>query len=168
MTSVDRLVRRVTSTVSGKIDSLRHGAGGPKEGMDDITLARKVETELFRGEDVPKGQIDVSAVDGVVELRGQVKRPDDVNALEARARRIPEVRDVRNLLHLPKTPSPTRADSPPSHQKRGETRRAGSFRGTPTAERRVDGAERRPSEKAAAGEGRSPAPLSGDDQRHQG
>jgi hypothetical protein len=123
MASLDRLVRRIGSTAAGKLDAVRNRARGPKAGMDDITLARKVETELFRDTDSPKGQIDISAVDGVVELRGQVKRPEDVKGLEAQVRAIAEVRDVRNLLHLPKTPSPTRADSPPSHQKRGETRR---------------------------------------------
>jgi len=125
MASIDRLRKRVTSVVSGKVEALRHGTSEPKEGMDDVTLARKVESELFRDADAPKGQVDVSAVDGVVELRGQVKRPEDVNELEAKARGIPEVRDVRNLLHLPKTPSPTRADSPGPEQKRGETHRAG-------------------------------------------
>src|SRR5947209_4276827 len=100
------------------------GSSQPKPGMDDVTLARKVESILFREPDAPKGQVDVSAVDGVVELRGEVKHPEDVNALEAKAREIPEVRDVRNLLHLPKTPSPTRADSPESHRKRAETFRA--------------------------------------------
>jgi hypothetical protein len=162
MASVDRLVRRVTSAVTGKADALRHGSSEPKHGMDDVTLARKVESQLFRGEDSPKGQIDVNVVDGVVELRGQVKRPEDVNALEAKARSIPEVRDVRNLLHLPKTPAPTRADAPLPHQKRGETRRAGRFGRTPTDERDVAGAEESPTEKAAAGKGRGRAPLGGD------
>lgn len=54
----------------------------------------------------------MSVVDGVVELRGEVKRPDIKKALEAQARSVPEVREVRNLLHLPKTPAPGRADSP--------------------------------------------------------
>jgi hypothetical protein len=53
----------------------------------------------------------------VVYLRGEVKRPDQIKDLEARARTIPEVRGVENLLHLPKTPSPTRADSPRQAQK---------------------------------------------------
>jgi hypothetical protein len=48
----------------------------------------------------------------VVELRGEVKRPEVKQELEAQARAVPEVSDVRNLLHLPKTPAPGRADSP--------------------------------------------------------
>jgi osmotically-inducible protein OsmY len=131
MASIARLVRHAASTVTGKIDALRHGTSQPKQGMDDVTLTRKVETELFRAADSPKASVNVSAVDGVIELRGQVKRPEDVNDLEAKVRAIPEVRDVRNLLHLPKTPSPTRADSPRPHQKRAETHPAGHSRETP-------------------------------------
>ena len=162
MASATRFIRGIASTISGKVQAVRRGSSGPKPGMDDVTLARKVETELLRDEDAPKGQVDVSAVDGVVELRGQVKRPEDVKELEAKARKIPEVRDVRNLLHLPKTPSPTRADSPAEHTKRAETKKAGRFSGAPTAEQSVEGAEPGPEEKAARGEGRGPAPMGGD------
>jgi len=88
--------------------------------MDDRTLKNKVESELFRDADAPKASVDVQVVDGVVELRGEVKRPEIKEALEAEARKVPEVRDVRNLLHLPKTPAPTRADSP-GRQKRKVT-----------------------------------------------
>ena len=84
----------------------------PKPDMDNHTLKNKVETVLFRDADAPKDRVDVTVVDGVVELRGEVKRPEVKKELEAQARAVPEVRDVRNLLHLPKTPAPGRADSP--------------------------------------------------------
>lgn len=160
--NAERLGRRVVSTATGKVEAVRRGSRGPKPWMDDVTLARKVETELFRDADAPKGKVNVSAVDGVVELRGEVKRPDDVKALEARARAIPEVDDVRNLLHLPKTPSPTRTDSPRSHTKRGQSRGSGRFAKADSDERPVREAEPGPREKAATGEGRGPAPLGGD------
>ena len=76
------------------------------EQPDDATLAHKVETELFRDAEVPKGQINVHVVDGIVELRGEVTRPEVKKALAAKAEAIPEVREVSNLLHLPKTPPP--------------------------------------------------------------
>lgn len=78
----------------------------PKPQPDDVTLARKVETEIFRADDAPKGQVNVNAVDGVVELRGEVE-PDLVAELESKARKVQGVRDVRNLLHTPGTPAPT-------------------------------------------------------------
>jgi osmotically-inducible protein OsmY len=81
----------------------------PKTGvLNDPALASKVETEIFRGPDVPKGQVNVHVHDGVVELRGEVSRPELIDELVARARSVPEVRDVENLLHLPGTPAPTR------------------------------------------------------------
>jgi osmotically-inducible protein OsmY len=79
----------------------------PKPQPDDVTLARKVESEIFRDPNVPKGQINVNAVDGVVYLRGEVGRPEQVGDLETRTRSVQGVRDVQNLLHAPGTPPPT-------------------------------------------------------------
>jgi BON domain len=88
----------------------------PKE-LDDVGLARKVESVIFREETVPKGKIDVNAADGVVWLRGEAKTPEMIKELESQAAAIPEVKRVENLLHLPKTPAPTRTDTPPSQRK---------------------------------------------------
>jgi osmotically-inducible protein OsmY len=106
-----RLGRRAASFVGGKAGALTNRQA-PKPGMDDRTLKAKVESVVFRDADAPKGSVDVDVVDGVVELRGEVKNPEAKKALESQARSVPEVRDVRNLLHLPKTPAPGRADSP--------------------------------------------------------
>ena len=65
-----------------------------------MTLAHKVESILFRNRDVPKGQININAEEGVVFLRGQVDRPELVGELEARVRAVKGVRAVENLLHL--------------------------------------------------------------------
>lgn len=161
--------------LSGALGRVREGRA--KSDMDDTTLARKVETELFRGADAPKGGVNVNVVDRVVQLRGQVKHPEDVKALEARARAVPEVRDVDNLLHLPKTPSPTRTDSParqrksPSTTKRtpASTRpRTGRKRTTAEPERVKDSGEPTPDELADRREGRQPAPMGSQGQEGQG
>jgi BON domain-containing protein len=76
---------------------------------DDATLAHKVETELFRPADVPKGKINVNVQEGVVQLRGEVPQPELIRDLVEKARRVAGVREVENLLHLPGTP-------PPMHQ----------------------------------------------------
>jgi hypothetical protein len=91
----------------GVTRKVRHRKEEPKPQPDDVTLARKVETEIFRSADVPKGKINVNAVDGVVELRGEADRPEMIRDLEDQVRNIPGVRDVRNMLHLPETPAPT-------------------------------------------------------------
>jgi hypothetical protein len=73
---------------------------------NDALLAQKVMSELFRDQDIPKGQININAEDGVVVLRGQVKRPDMIEHIESRVRKIDGVRDVKNLLHQPGSPAP--------------------------------------------------------------
>ena len=83
-----------------------HAVSGESAPPDDVTLTRKVETEIFRDADAPKGAVNVQAVDGVVELRGEVGDRTQIEALESKARAVTGVRDVRNLLHLPgETPS---------------------------------------------------------------
>src|SRR3954453_20559342 len=62
--------------------------------LDDVALARKVETVIFRDDSVPKGKIDVHAADGVVWLRGEAKTPEMIKTLERQAAAIPEVKRV--------------------------------------------------------------------------
>jgi len=85
-------------------------ASKPKPGLDDQTVKSKVESTIFRDADAPKGSVDVNVVDGVVELRGEVERPEIKEELEEEALAVPEVWDVRNHLHLPNTPAPTRPE----------------------------------------------------------
>jgi osmotically-inducible protein OsmY len=113
----ERAGRAAESFVKGKVSAVTNRSRDPKE-LNDETLKAKIESEIFRPEDAPKGSVDVSVADGVVELRGEVKHPEDKESLEKQARKIPEVREVRNLLHLPKTPAPGRADSPGSQKRR--------------------------------------------------
>ena len=76
------------------------------EPLDDVSLARKVESELYQRARLPKGQIVVNAEDGVVFLRGVMERQEDIERMEAAARRIAGVRGVENLVHAPGTPAP--------------------------------------------------------------
>jgi osmotically-inducible protein OsmY len=103
-----RLAKRLTADAYGLKQRVAHSRRQPEEGrLNDPALARKVETEIFRDPDVPKGNINVQAHDGVVELRGEVPSPELIDELVARTRQIPEVREVENLLHPPGTPAPT-------------------------------------------------------------
>jgi hypothetical protein len=77
-----------------------------EEPPDDLTLAQKVESQLFRRAAVPKGQVSVNAEDGVVFLRGVMERQEDIERMGEEARRIAGVRAVENLVHLPGTPAP--------------------------------------------------------------
>lgn len=68
---------------------------------DDVTLARKVESEIFRDADVPKGKINVNAENGKVVLRGEVDSPALIEDLVSKARKVQGVQEVESLLHTP-------------------------------------------------------------------
>lgn len=72
---------------------------------DDVTLARKVETEIFRDSDIPKGRINVNAENGKVVLRGEVEQPELISDLEKRTKKVQGVQEVENLLHVPGSPA---------------------------------------------------------------
>ncbi len=133
----------------------------PKPEITDTALARKVESEIFRGTRGVKSKVSVNAVGRVVHLRGEAKTPELINELEARTAAIPEVQRVENLLHLPKTPSPTRSDTPARQRKTKTTKGK-----PPSSQRRrinsgknPEGAEPTPKELAKEDRGRQPAPL---------
>lgn len=86
-----------------------HRHESPKPQPDDATLAHKVESIIFRDADVPKGQINVNAEDGVVTLRGEVPDETMLEALVERTREIAGVRRVESLLHLPGQDAPMHA-----------------------------------------------------------
>jgi BON domain len=146
-----------------RLRAARHGRSSTAKDIGDADLANKVRTEIFRNlRGVDKGQIDVNVVDGAVYLRGVVKTPRQINALEERASAIPEVRAVHNLLHLPHTPAPTRTDTPPQQRK---TRRAGTVPEKPRREPRRVNADKTADKgepvtaRAEERSGRGPAPF---------
>lgn len=106
---VSRAGRGVASTAYGTAMKAKHLRGEEKPQPNDATLVGKVESEIFRDADVPKGQINVNAENGKVYLRGEVGKPELINDLEKRARKVQGVQDVENLLHLPGTEAPTKS-----------------------------------------------------------
>jgi hypothetical protein len=100
-----RAVRHVSSDATGTVRRATHPRMFQRPPADDVTLAHKVETEIFRDADAPKGTVNVNAVAGVVELRGHVDTEDEIKHLVRGASRIRGVREVRNLLHLTGTPA---------------------------------------------------------------
>jgi osmotically-inducible protein OsmY len=102
----------VGSAASSKAQAVKQKATHLKEEEksqpDDVTLARKVETEIFRDADIPKGRINVNAENGKVVLRGEVEKPELIEDLEKRTKKVKGVQEVENLLHVPGTPAPTK------------------------------------------------------------
>jgi len=105
---VRRRLRYLGSQANGRWQRLRHRNEPAREQPDDATLARKVESELFRDREVPKGQVLVNAERGVVFLRGEVPSELMVDTLVARTREVQGVLAVESLLHLPGEDAPTK------------------------------------------------------------
>ena len=94
-----RLAKGAASQAHGLTQKATHLKEEPKPQPDDVTLARKVETEIFRGADVPKGKINVNAENGKIVLRGEVDSPELIDDLVSKARKVQGVQDVESLLH---------------------------------------------------------------------
>jgi hypothetical protein len=106
-----RLVRRsgrLGHHMASDAHGLAHRATNREQpkALDDATLKNKVETEIFRAADSPKGRVSVNAQHGVVQLRGEVDSTELIDDLVQKVRSIHGVRDVENLLHLAGTPAP--------------------------------------------------------------
>src|ERR1700750_1954762 len=111
--SVTGAAQSVGAHAKGVAAKAQHTAtGGDSAPGDDNTLKAKVESEVFRDADAPKGSVDVSVVNGIVELRGQVSDASQAEALELKTRMVSGVRDVRNLLHLPGETPPNMVGTP--------------------------------------------------------
>ena len=100
---------RQATYAAGRAHGVAHRvtpSAGSDEPPDDVTLAHKVETEIFRAPDAPKGRVSVNAENGVVFLRGAIDDPQWISRLGEAAARVHGVTAVRNLLHTPDMPSP--------------------------------------------------------------
>jgi|GEM_PF-3395401 len=85
---------------------------------DDVTLAHKVQAEIFRDRSTPKRSISVNAAYGVVYLRGEVPDPRLGRELAEAAEQVEGVEKVENLLHAPGTPAPSAPAPAPAAVKR--------------------------------------------------
>ena len=83
---------------------MAHRKEADKPQPDDVTLARKVETEIFRDAEVPKGQININAENGKVVLRGEVEKPSMIKDLEKRTRKVQGVTRGREPAPQPSRP----------------------------------------------------------------
>ena len=101
-----------TSQAQGVAAKAKQAAtGGDSAPGDDNTLKNKVETEIFRDADAPKGSVVVTVVNGIVELRGEVDAGWS-QRLESDAAKVTGVRGVRNLTHRPGETPPNLAGTP--------------------------------------------------------
>ena len=71
------------------------------EDADDVTLARKVETEIFRDADAPKGDVSVDVQGGDRPPPRRRTSDDWSDRLATAARGVDGIKGVKNLLHPP-------------------------------------------------------------------
>jgi len=112
----DQAARQATyagSSIKGKATAAAPGTSREpaEERLNDPALQAKVESELFRDPDVPKGQVSVNVESGVVFLRGEIEDRATIERLRDAAARVDGVRGVENLLHTPGEPAPTKDES---------------------------------------------------------
>ena len=112
---VERQAHYEAGKIVGVTHAVTHHAHDTPE-LDDVSLVRKVETELFRDRTIPKGPISINADRGIVVLRGQLEDPEQIPRIERDVRRVAGVRDVENLLHPPGVPAPAARRCIPQEQ----------------------------------------------------
>jgi osmotically-inducible protein OsmY len=100
-----RAGRGVAADAYGVSQKVQHLKEEPKD-FDDATLADKVRSEALRRTEISAEGVSVNVQDGVVQLRGELERPELIDELVDRVRSVQGVRDVENLLHLPGTEAP--------------------------------------------------------------
>jgi osmotically-inducible protein OsmY len=76
---------------------------------DDNTLKDRVESEIARGPEISRANLNINVADGIVELRGEFKTQQEIDQIVERVRQIPNVKGIHNYLHLPGTPAPNKA-----------------------------------------------------------
>lgn len=94
----ERIAAHAGAEARGAAERAAHPQYTQAPPPDDASLARKVETVIFRAADVPKGSIVVNAEAGVVYLRGKASGAEQIVELERQTRAIPGVRGVENRL----------------------------------------------------------------------
>jgi osmotically-inducible protein OsmY len=102
-------IDRYSGQLKGAAQGVTPGAGREpaEERLNDPALARKVESEIFRGSDVPREKVSVNVQDGVVQLRGELDSQAQIDGLAAAAHAVDGVQGVEVLLHVTGTQSPT-------------------------------------------------------------
>jgi osmotically-inducible protein OsmY len=101
------------TTIKGKATAVAPGTGREpaSERLNDPALQAKIESEVFREADIPKGQISVNVEDGIAWLRGEVPDRATISRLHQATANVDGVRGVENLLHLPGQPAPTKDEA---------------------------------------------------------
>jgi BON domain len=104
-----RYTGNIASAAPQRVVSIR--SGQPRQTPDDMTLRDRVESEVFRDPDIPKGQINFDVNAGIVTIRGEVDNAFRIATIEKAVFNVSGVAGVENLLHVGGTPAPNKAEA---------------------------------------------------------
>jgi osmotically-inducible protein OsmY len=104
-----RYASNTAGAMPQRVVSIQSGMRKPTP--DDITLKDRVESEVFRDPDVPKGKINFDVESGIVTIRGEVDNAFRIATIEKAVFNVPGVAGVENLLHVGGTPAPNKAEA---------------------------------------------------------
>jgi BON domain len=94
--------KRRRHVVRDRVLALTRRRAAPEQpATNDQALAERVKSEIFQPADAPKGSVNVNVEHGIVYLRGEVKRPDQIRELVEQAGSVDGVAGVESLLHTP-------------------------------------------------------------------
>jgi len=131
---------------SKAIDQIRGRLGGGR-GVDDETLQRDVEAEVFRSRKIARRTVELEVVDGVVWLRGEVKTAAVVQEAEATASAVPGVQRVENMLRVAKPTPRAKAQKRTAPKPAPRPRAATAPKADPAAPARPAPEEHRPARR---------------------
>ncbi len=100
----ERDAERERRYAAGVAEGQKHQGGPAHRPADDRALVDRVRSML--GPAFPHDRVSIDAVDGTVELRGQLDDRRQITELVDRVRAVPGVKSVNDLLHLPGEPAP--------------------------------------------------------------
>jgi osmotically-inducible protein OsmY len=95
----ERQVSMATSRATGLFERSRHLTVEDREPTDE-KLRDRVQSQLFREPDIPKGDVNVHVENGAVILRGHVDSDAMKSRLSIKARSIQGVDRVENLINV--------------------------------------------------------------------
>jgi osmotically-inducible protein OsmY len=105
-----RYVERYAGQAKGMAGSVPGVGREPAEQrLNDPALASKVESEVFRDQQIPKDKLSVNVENGVAYFRGEVPDQGTMDELIGRARKVDGIKGVENLTHLPSEAAPTKS-----------------------------------------------------------
>lgn len=111
--AMDRMSKK-TRIATDRAVGLAYEAARPEEWErpeNEQVLINKIRSEILGREEWRHYTLNIDAADGVVSLRGQLDRPEQINALRRQVADVPGVTEVKSYLHLPNTTPPNVQDA---------------------------------------------------------